>query len=111
MSNSTSAGRALANTSVAVLCSVLLSKSAGPVASNPRDHQASPPELTSASSTAHDGSVARTAMPATIRPLASWNWLIRRLLRTTDQADGLASYGPRGPNGNDHFRQDSRRPR
>jgi len=36
-----------------VPCSVLRSKSAGPVASNPRDHQASLPELTSVSSTAH----------------------------------------------------------
>jgi hypothetical protein len=83
----------------------------GPVASNPRDRQVWMPELTSVSSTVHDGSMARPGMPAMIRPLASRNWLIRRLLRTTDQADDSASYGPSGPNGNDHFRQDSRRPR
>jgi hypothetical protein len=64
---------------------VLRSESAGPVASNPNDHQVWPPDRTSVSSAPHSGPVARSATSATSCPPASRNRLIRRLLRTTVQ--------------------------
>ena len=102
---------AWANTSAAVAWSSLRSRSAGPVASNPRVHQSWPRVRTSVSSTSHPGSPPGPGARAAIGPLASENRLMLRFLRTGLQPAASPLSWLSGRKAKRHFCQDSMRPR
>jgi len=110
MPSSTPAGGDWENTSTAAASSWPCSTSAGPVASNPRVHQASTRVRNSVSSTAHPGPWPGPGTYALVSPSARENRLIRRSLLTLPQPAGSPRAGRGESVGKDHFCQDSRRP-